>query len=178
MRGQGPHPCSPHLVGLNEGLCVCAKLQNRIHALPHYWDFSFTSTSQFPSSSVLLRLILQAPYRVMAKVLRPKVPQEGGFQHPWTSSAHEGTGDGKSCSATVQILEFPALVGILEEAAGLAPLARGCALGGASSHIPARGFSPLPVAQAHTGRTCCAAGMCRGDTAELPAVTQAMPRSR
>lgn len=78
----------------------------------------------------------------------------------------------------MQILELPALFGILEEAAGLAPLARGCALGGAGSHIPAGDFPPLPVARAHAGRTCCAAGMCRGDAAEFPAVTQAVPRSR
>lgn len=38
----------------------------------------------------------------------------------------------------MQILELPALVGILEDGGGLAPLARGCALGGASGHIPAR----------------------------------------
>lgn len=40
----------------------------------------------------------------------------------------------------MQILELPALAGILEEAAGLAPLARGCALGVAGSHIPAGDF--------------------------------------
>lgn len=71
-------------------------------------------------------------------------------------------GIGKPCSATVQILELPALVGILEEVAGLAPLARGCALGGASSHIPAGDF-PRCLLLRHTrgGRAVprgCAAG--------------------
>lgn len=48
------------------------------------------------------------------------------------------------------------MVGILEEAAGLA---RGCAPGGASSHIPARGLPRVPE---QWGGTCCATGMsCR-----------------
>lgn len=50
--------------------------------LPHYRDFSFTSTSQLPSRSVLLGPFLQPPYKVMAKVLGPKVLEEGGVQHP------------------------------------------------------------------------------------------------
>lgn len=131
-----------------------------------------------PSRSVLLRLFLQAPYRSWLKFWGSRCYRKGVCSIHSQAPLTKELGMEKSCSATAQILELPALAGILEEAARLTPLARGCALGGASSHIPARGLSPLPAAQAHMRRTCCAAGICRGDTAEFPAVTQAMPRSR
>lgn len=68
----------------------------------------------------------------------------------------------------MQNLELPALVGVLEEAVRLVAVAvlRG---------VPAATFQPgdLPHCSGTRGRTCRAAGMCRRDTAEFPAVTQA-----
>lgn len=159
-------------------MCLCRAAEQDPCA-PSLQGFQcFTCTSQFPSRSVLLRLFLQAPCKVMVKALGPKVLQERGLQRPKPGSAHEGVGDwktllGHSADPGAPSPGWDSGRGGRAHPAGTWLCSRGC-----QQPHSSRGFSPLPVAQAHAGRTCCAAGMCRGDAAEFPAVTQAVPRSR